>query len=125
MKGKTIKAILLLFAIITISPAASAQNIKKFLGDWDFAAPTAGYGYDTGVMVIRQDSVITSFTGNNFIYPSDFVKFQSDTLKFNFYVDDEYCKCYLILEDDLHQKGYCKWPSGESEVILTSKKIQE
>lgn len=125
MKRKSTQVILLLLTVIIISPAAKAQSINEFKGEWDFKAPTAGYGYDAGVMAIEEQSVVTTFTGNSYEYPSDMVNYESDTLKFNFDVDGEYCECYLILEDDSHQKGYCKWPSGDTEVILTRKKAKE
>lgn len=125
MKKRTTRLILLLLTIIVVSPAVKAQTINEFKGTWDFKAPTAGYGWDAGVMVIEKESVLTTFTGNSAKFPSDMVKFESDTLKFNFDVDGEYCKCYLILEDDSNQTGYCKWPSGETEMTLTRKKVKE
>jgi len=125
MKKKTTRAILFLFTILIISPAVKGQNINKFTGEWAFEAPTAGIGYDAGTMVIEKESVLTTFTGFSTKYPSDLVSYESDTLKFNFDVDGEYCKCYLVLKDDSNQTGYCKWPSGETALTLTRKKVKE
>lgn len=113
------------FALFVISLSVYAQIPKRFQGIWDFNAPTAGYGYETGVMDITKKSVVTTFTANSIEYPSEWVKYESDTFKFNLLVDGTYVKCSLKIEDASNLKGYAEWDMGETTLFLTRKTVKE
>jgi len=110
------------FLLIALCGALHAQNPKKFLGPWEFTTETGAPGYETGVMDISKESVITSFTDNSFEYPSDWVKFENDTLKFDFFVDGTMVNCFLLVKDKTHLTGFAEWDSGETVLNLTKEK---
>jgi hypothetical protein len=121
MKQKAFKSFLAFSIICLISIAVNAQKIDHFIGNWDFNTLTGAVGYETGIMEIEKDAVVTTFSGIENTYPSDWAAFEADTFKFNFDVDGDYVKCYLKVADESNLKGYCKWDTGESVVILTRK----
>ena len=119
------KRICILTLSVVFCCSINAQSISDFIGSWDFNAPTADYGYEKGIMEIKKESVVTTFTGNSLKYPSDWVKYESDTFKFNMDVDGTYVKCFLKVEDASNLKGYAEWDMGETTLILTRITIKE
>lgn len=111
--------------LIVLCSALFAQKPKKFIGSWDFTTETGATGYESGVMDISKESVMTTFPYNDFKYPSDWVKFEKDTLKFDFDVDGEMVSCYLVVKDKSHLTGFAEWDSGETVMHLTRTKKKE
>ena len=104
----------------------NAQIPEKFIGSWDFIAH-ADHGYETGIIEVKKDSVITSLTGSSYKYRSDWVKYESDTLKFKFFSElaGSDVQCYFIVDDASNLNGYAYWSMGESKLILTRSKVKE
>jgi hypothetical protein len=115
---------IILFSVVLCSSVA-AQKVDRFTGKWDFTTVTGAIGYETGVMDIKKESVMTTFTGIPDLYPSEWARFEADTFKFNFDVDGDLVKCYLTVKDASSLVGYAKWDTGESVVNLTRKKEKE
>ena len=116
------KKLIVIALLIGLCGAAYAQNKEKFIGTWDFTAPTGEVGFESGVVKISQDTVVTKFTGIPNDYPSDWVKYESDTLKYNFYVEGVTAECYLVVKDDSNLTGYATWGIGESVLKLIRQK---
>jgi hypothetical protein len=112
---------IILFSVLLCGSVA-AQDPDRFIGKWDFTTVTGAIGYETGVMDIRKDSVITTFTGITDLYPSEWARYESDTFRFHFDVDGDMVRCYLTVKDRSSLVGYAKWDTGESVVNLTRKK---
>ena len=125
MKRNLLKALLILLLVIGGTHTTDAQIPEKFIGSWEFNAPTAGSGFETGIMEIKKDSVITTFTVVLYKIPSFWVKYESDTLKFNFDVEGESVYCYCTAEDASNLKGYAEWSLGETILILTRSKVEK
>ena len=111
--------------LIVLCGALQAQNNEKIYGAWDFTTETGEVEYETGVMDISKESVMTTFTDNSYKYPSDWLKFVNDTLKFNFDVDGTMVECYLVLKDKSHLIGYAEWETGETVMNLTRTEKKE
>jgi hypothetical protein len=83
--------ILILVTIACIN--LSAQKSIKYnpVGKWEFEAPSAPEGYTAGFVDIiianGKDSVTMSFTGKDYKYPAEDIKFEKDSLKFFVSVD--------------------------------------
>jgi hypothetical protein len=110
---------------IALCISVAAQDAGRFTGKWDFTTVTGAIGYETGVMDISKESVITTFTGIPDPYPSEWARYEADTFKFNFDVDGDMVKCYLTVEDASSLAGFATWDTGESIVNLTRKKEKE
>ena len=121
-KLNPMKSLLTIVFLIAICGALHAQDNEKFFGSWDFTTETGAEGYETGVMEISKESVMTTFTDNTNKYPSERVKYEGDTLKFDVYVDGTMVACYLLVKDDSHLTGFAVWDSGETVMNLTRQK---
>jgi hypothetical protein len=84
------------FILILVTLACinlSAQKSIKYNpgGKWEFEAPTAPEGYTAGFVDIiianGKDSVTMSFTGKDYKYPAEDIKFEKDSLQFFVSVD--------------------------------------
>ena len=84
------------FILILVTLACinlSAQKSIKYSpgGKWEFEAPTAPEGYTAGFVDIKiangKDSVTMSFTGKDYKYPAEDIKFEKDSLQFFVSVD--------------------------------------
>jgi hypothetical protein len=122
MKSNYFKTLLILLFVIAGALTTNAQIPKQFIGTWDFTAPSADYEFQSGIMEVKKDSVITTFTGTSYKLPSHSVKYESDTLKFIFNVSDERVYCYCIVEDASNLKGAADWSMGATKLIMSRKK---
>ncbi len=121
MKKKCLISTIILCAL---SLSVYAQIPEQFHGTWDYKGPTGEYGYDAGVVEIDKESVVFIFTGNSYKYPSDWVKYESDTLKHNMDVDGAFVECFLKVEDASNLIGFAEWEGGETALILSRKKAE-
>ena len=76
-------------------------------------------------MVISEESVITTFPDISYDYPSDWVKFEGDTLNFEFDVDGAMVSCYLVVKDKTHLTGFAEWEGGETLMNLSRTEKEE
>jgi len=119
------KSLCIVALTIAICGAVHAQNTEKFFDTWDFTTETGEVGYETGIMTISKESVEITFTNNSYKYPSKWVKYESDTLKYYTDVDGAMVDMYLVLKDASNLKGYAEWSSGETVLNLTKRKAEK
>ena len=83
--------ILILVTLACINLSAQKSIKYKPGGKWEFEAPTAPEGYTAGLVDILiangKDSVTMSFTGKDYKYPAEDIKFEKDSLQFFVSVD--------------------------------------
>ena len=98
-----------------------AQIKKTCQGKWNFEAPTAPEGYNTGVITFKADSSVMEFIGGYYIYPSSRLKAKGDSIIYTTYVDGETVLFSLKIIDKSNITGDAVWSTGQSEMILTKK----
>ncbi len=84
--------IFILVALACFDLSAQKSKVKyKPVGKWTFEAPTAPERYTAGAIEItiakKKYSVTMSFTGNDYKYPAEDIKFEKDSLQFYLNVD--------------------------------------
>jgi len=124
MKNKTLKLFLAIFVILGGSVSANAQIKKTYVGNWSFTAPTAPEEYMSGVIELKNDSVIMTFTNVPDKYPSNWIKVRNDSLIFETIIDYEAVLFSLKL-DKAHITGDAVWSDGETEMVLTKKESKQ
>jgi hypothetical protein len=125
-----------LFSFIIIaclfSSNATSQNVvikKNPSGKWNFEAPYAPEGYKGGTIEItfseNKFHASMAFLGNSNIFPASNVRFQSDTLTFNVFVEDQDVAIKLALTEDSKMKGKAVYTEGVVPLELTREKKNE
>jgi hypothetical protein len=118
MKRQMLRSSLILFIFLIFSLLGHAQIRKVFRGSWNFDAPSAPQGYQAGVITITKDSVFTKYSGNLNLYPSSFISFKNDTLKFVFNPAVD-VTITLTSKSKTKLVGLATWMSEESVLTLT------
>jgi hypothetical protein len=121
LKSTILRLTVISFILLITSFSLQAQFRQSFRGNWNFEAPSAPPGYESGVMIITKDSVLTKYPGNRRLLPSSSLSFRNDTLTFHFTPDVD-VTIILTSENKTKLTGMASWSSGESVVTLT--KIQ-
>ncbi|HVN57185.1 MAG TPA: hypothetical protein VMT63_02710 [Bacteroidales bacterium] len=122
------KCLFLIFiALATINLTAQTTKQKHNPeGKWEFEAPSAPGGYTSGVVeVTKTDSKLTatmSFSGNDYKFPVDQVKFENDTLKINLNVDGTDVNIRIKFEEPDKLSGVAVTNDGEIPLTLTRSK---
>ena len=98
-----------------------AQEKDSYLGNWSFEAPTAPDGYTWGIITFKKDSSFMKFTDGNYKYPSDWLKVNNDSIKYQTNVDGEIVLFSLRIIDKVKVTGNAVWSYGETLMILTKK----
>ena len=122
------KLILLTFvlAFVAVSLNASAKVTQKdVVGEWKYEAPSAAYGYNTGMLVFaEQDGKLTGALkledGSRIDLQS--VTLEENVLKFSLYVEGGYITVNTKIDGD-KLSGTVATPDGEIE--LTAKKVEK
>ena len=121
MKSKLLQLFLIIAIFLIGSLSIKAQTNNDVLGNWNFKAPYGGSGYTSGILEIKKDSVIMTFTGMGYKYPSSSFKSEDGTLTYNIYVEGTEVFCTLKIENETKITGNAIWDSGETPLILTKK----
>jgi len=115
-----------LLAIIAGSFDASAKVRKKnVIGDWKYEAPTAPYGFETGILAFfekegKLDGELKLADGYKISLED--VKLEKNVLSFGLYVEGGYVTVNTKIEGE-SLSGTVDTPDGELK--LTAKKIKK
>jgi hypothetical protein len=114
------KTIVVLFCMVTMVLAVSAQKQKKDnnpVGKWHFEAPYAPEGYTSGALEIAlaEDklSANMSFIGDEYIFPAESMKFANDTLTFTIFVGGEDVAISIKFDEPDKMSGQAVYSGGE------------
>ena len=121
MKTKTLLFCLFIMFFLSGTLSLDAQVKKTYQGKWNFEAPTAPEGYNTGVITFKADSSVMEFSGGYYIYPSSRLQAKSDSIIYTTNVDGEMVLFSLKIKDKSNITGDAVWSTGQSEMILTKK----
>jgi hypothetical protein len=122
------KIMILSFTLLAFfcSLNVSGQNAPKKAGpagEWKFESTYAPEGYTSGTLKVsfseNKYSAIMSFTGNGYKFNGENVKFEKDTLSFNFYAEGQGVSVKLVLEQENKLTGKGVYSEGEVPLALT------
>lgn len=117
--------LILLFCFSIAFTNVTAQNSKPVVGEWKYKVARAPYGYDTGVISLKE--VEKKLTGE-IIFDSGYkvklqsVDFKNDTLRVGVYVDSEYVN---ILSRVKGKKLEGTVDSSMGKMDLTAEKLEK
>ncbi len=121
MKIKILRLVLIIVVFLIGSLSTKAQVKDVFIGTWSFDAPSAPGGYTSGTIEIKKDSVITTFTGMSFKYPSTWLKVKNDSLTYKANIDGEDVLFSLKTDKKIKITGNAVWSSGETLINADKK----
>jgi hypothetical protein len=120
------------FGIIIIALVCfnlSAQTAKVThnpVGKWDFEAPNAPGGYNSGVVelssVQNKLTATMSFSGNDYKFPVDKVKFENDSVKISLSIEGNDVNIKIKFDEADKMSGVAVTYDGEIPLILTREK---
>jgi len=120
---KVISFILLIFMSISVISAQISKEKKDPVGQWKFEAPGAPEEYTSGTINIgfaeQKYTATMEFTGIEYIFSGENVKFKNDSLTFSFPLEDDYVSIRLKLEDKSKMSGKGSYSEGVVPLILT------
>ena len=121
--------ILIILTLSCFSLSAQTSKVKHNPeGKWDFEAPTAPGGYTSGVVEVasaeNKYSATMSFTGNDYKFPVDMVKFENDSLKINLNIEGTDVNIKIKFEDSDKMSGVAVTNDGEIPLVLTREKAK-
>jgi hypothetical protein len=125
MKSKVLQLTLLISFLLTGLLSTNGQTKKSYIGNWSFEAPNAPEGYTYGIIEIKKDTILTSFTELKYRVPSIWIKFKNDSITYKSFVDDTDVLFSLKIVDEANIKGNAVWSDGETQMILHKKTNQE
>jgi len=119
--------ILVVLTIACFNLSAQTSNAKHNpVGKWDFEAPAAPGGYTSGVVEVNSSSnklsATMSFTGNDYKFPVDNVKFENDSLKINLNVEGTDVNIRIKFNDTDKMSGVAATYDGDIPLVLTRSK---
>lgn len=129
MKKKS--TFLLSFMIILgfISIIALSATVKDPVGKWKFTAPGAPYGYDQGLIEIVKEldeyKATLSFTGMDYKFQLEKVKFEDERLSFIIYLEGEDIFVLMSFSEDDKLSGKASYSQGEVALYATREVIEE
>ncbi len=112
-----------LLALVTVSFDASAKKVKTkdLVGEWKYEAPSAPYGYDTGILAFSEEDKqlvgSLNFTDGTKV-KLESVKLEKDVLTFSAYVAGGYVDINLKVEGET-LKGVVNTPEGDMQMTAT------
>jgi hypothetical protein len=119
--------ILMVLAIACLNLSAQSTNVRHSpVGKWDFEAPAAPEGYTVGVIEVNNTNnklaATMAFTGNDFKFPVDNVKFENDSLKISLNIEGSDVNIRIKFENPDKMSGVAATYDGEIPLVLTRSK---
>lgn len=121
MNKKLFQLILLVPIFLFGSLSSQAQVKKAPVGSWSFEAPDAPDGYTSGILDLKKDSAIMTFTNGNVRYLSNWIKVRNDSIIYQSNIDGTIVLCSLKIIDNQKIAGKAVWDEGETLMNLTKK----
>src|SRR6056300_436347 len=75
--------VMLLFVSMSFNVDEFAFGVKKFVGDWEYEAPNAPYGYQNGLISLTKEKKVLKGTISIGSYTSDLDEIQTKKNKLN------------------------------------------
>lgn len=126
MKSKILTFVLL--SIMSVGAVTGQNNVNKSnpVGTWKFDAPYAPEGYNTGTIVVANESnkytTTMSFGSGDYKLPGEQVKAVKDSVLFSIFLEGQDIKVFLKQENESKMTGKAVYSEGE--VPLTLSKVQ-
>jgi len=123
MKSKTLT--LLVISFLSVLAVSGQNSVKKAspVGSWNFEAPYAPQGYQSGTIAVsmadKKYSATMAFTGNTSPLTAEKVAVVNDSLFFSVYVEGQDVSIKLKLEDAAKMTGKAVYTEGEVPLMLT------
>jgi hypothetical protein len=119
---KIIPFILLIVLSISVVSAQPGKEKKNPVGDWKFEAPYAPEGYTSGIITVsfaeKRYSAFMKFTGSDYQFSGENVKFQNDSLFFTLSVESENVAIRMKLLDNAIMSGNALYSGGDIPLSL-------
>ncbi len=123
MKTRILTLLLISFFYCLNASGQSSAGKADPAGMWKFDAPYAPEGYTSGTVEVKfadkKYSVSMVFTGSEYKFPGEKVKFEKDSLFFLIYVEGQDVNVSLKLENDTKMTGKAVYSEGEVPLTLT------
>jgi len=111
------------FILLVLTFSANAQIPDSFKGTWDWKSPKGELGDVTGTGFYTKDTIYVTFDGMSDVFPSEWVQFKSDTLRFNYTMYDTYhVTRWVILTRDSTSRGKAESEAGQTEIFAKRRK---
>ncbi len=124
MKTKNLKFFLALTILVIFTVTVKAQVTGTYLGKWSFNAPSAPEGYMNGIIDLKADTAIISFSDIPYSSVSNWIKARNDSLIFETYINTNAVLFSLKLEDNKIE-GEAVWGEGETKIFLVRESKKE
>jgi hypothetical protein len=122
MKNKICTLLLILvFSVIVVNGQNDNKKISP-VGTWKFEAPSAPEGYTSGSIVVgfaeRKYTASMVFTGNEYKFTGEKVKFENDSLFLSIFVQSQDVAISLKMEGISKMSGKAVYSEGEVPLSL-------
>ena len=126
-KSTFLLSFILILGLISI--IALSATVKDPVGKWKFTAPGAPYGYDQGLIEIVKDldeyKATLSFTGMDYKFELEKVKYEDEKLSFSLYLEGEDIYVLMSFSEDDKLSGKALYSQGEVALYATREVIEE
>jgi len=129
MKKKDSFFIIFIFILGFLTLNVFSAIVNDPVGKWKFSAPGAPYGYDQGIIEIVREagefSATVSFTGMDYKFELEKVKFEEEKLSFNLYLEGEDIYVLMSFSEENKLSGKAIYSQGEVTLYATRELIEE
>jgi len=124
MNKKTFILFTLILGFLSINVLSA--TVKNPVGKWKFSAPGAPYGYEQGLIEISREagelSATLSFTGMDYKFELEKVKYENEKLSFSLYLDGEDVYIVMTFSEDDKISGKAVYSQGGIPLYATREK---
>jgi len=126
-KGSFFIIFIFIFGFLTVNVFSAI--VYDPIGKWKFTAPGAPYGYDQGIIeIVKEDDefrATISFTGMDYKFELEKVKFEEEKLNFNLYLEGEDVYVLMSFSEEDKLSGKAIYSQGEVTLYATREVIEE
>jgi hypothetical protein len=113
---KSLFTLILIVIHLNLALSQYKEAGKDPAGQWKFSAPYAPEGFNTGTMSIgfteQKYSVSMAFTGGDYSFTGEDIKFRNDSLLFSIYIEDAVIDLGFKMENGSKMTGSASTPDG-------------
>lgn len=111
------------FILLVLTFSTYAQIPDAFKGTWDWKSPRGELGAVTGTGYYTNDTIYVTFDSMEDVFSSEWVQYESDTLRFNYTMYDTYhVTNWVILTSDSTSRGKAESEAGLTEIFAKRRK---